>query len=226
MQALPDQLAARLGPERLRYDAPVAALLKSGDRTTGVVLASGETLVADEVVLASSYPEIQRLAGLTRSYDGNAAITLYFGSDQSLTDSRMLFLDGRGAGLVNQVLQMSNVSRAYAPEGKHLIAAQVLGDDPRDDEALASAVKAELATWFPQADLGRWELLEAVRTPFALFREEPAVMANLPKPAIAPGLWMASELLVQSSIEGALSGGRLAARAVLGAPEARRQFVS
>jgi hypothetical protein len=39
-------------------------------------------------------------------------------------------------------------------------------------------------------------------------------MAALPRPAIAPGLWMASELLVQSSIEGALRGGRLAAEAI------------
>lgn len=218
MQALPDQLAAKLGPDRLRYGVRVAALLQDGDRTVGVMTDAGETLPADAVVLAASYPEIRRLAGLTADYAGNAAITLYFDSPTSLTDSRKIYLNGLPDGLVNQVCQLDNVNPAYAPAGRHLIAVQVLGDDPRDDEALAAACLSEVAAWFPGHDTGAWTLLEAVRTPFGQFREEPAVMASLPRPALAPGLWMASELLVQSSIEGALRGGRLCAEAIARAP--------
>ena len=59
--ALPEQLAARLPTSALRLSAPVAAVLDGGRR---VRLASGETLEAAAVVLATDGPAAARLLGV------------------------------------------------------------------------------------------------------------------------------------------------------------------
>lgn len=216
MQAIPDQLADKVGREHIRHGAKVAALTREDGRVSGVRLETGEEVRADRVVLACAHPEIRRLSGAPRELSGNAAITLYFETPQSLTSSKKVILNAAYDARVNQIAQVTNVNPAYAPEGRHLIALQVLGDYPGSDEELAFACINEIRGWFPGYDFHAWRLVEAVRTPFGQFREDPETMGSLPGPVLGEHLYMASEVLVQSSIEGALSGGRLAARIVKG----------
>jgi phytoene dehydrogenase-like protein len=117
--------------------------------------------------------------------------------------------------VVNQVAQLSNVNPGYAPAGQHLICLQILGDRPEEDEALVERALDEIRPWFPGQNMNAWRLLEVVRTQFGQFREDPAIFQTLPGPRLERGLYMASEVTTQSSIEGALQGGRKAARALL-----------
>jgi phytoene dehydrogenase-like protein len=215
MQAIPDQLAARLSPGVLRLNSHVTELSRQGGVVCGVQLSSGEEIVADAVVLAAQYPELKRLGGLQAAFEGNATTSYYFTSDRPISDAPLIILNGASEGLINQVVPMTNVNAAYAPPGMHLHGVQVLGDRPESPEALEAQVREELADWFPGHEPRTWQLIETVVSRFGQFSEEPAVMDALPTVRLAERLYLASELTTQSSIEGALTGGEKAARALL-----------
>lgn len=67
MRALPDALAAAASDAgvEFRYNAPVSALERSGDRVTAVRTATGERFAADAVVLTTELPDTYRLLGRT-----------------------------------------------------------------------------------------------------------------------------------------------------------------
>ncbi|MFP5501574.1 MAG: NAD(P)/FAD-dependent oxidoreductase, partial [Candidatus Sericytochromatia bacterium] len=215
MQAVPDQLADRLGRDRLRLGAPVAALKREGGgRATGVRLASGETLEADVVVLALDYPSLVKLVDLPGSFEGNATTNLYFESPKPLITSRKVLLNGSGEGWIDLVCQTSNIAPSYAPEGKHQIAIQLLENPDLEDEALCRHVQDEVHAWVPSHDVRAWKPLEVMRIPFGQFRQEPSVMDALPGPRLGEGLYLASELTTASNYDGAVRGGERAARAI------------
>ncbi|MGQ0772983.1 MAG: phytoene desaturase family protein [Pseudonocardiales bacterium] len=67
IRALPQGLAdaATDAGAQFRYDTPVAALERSGDRVTAVLTAHGERIAADAVVLTPDLPVVYRLLGRT-----------------------------------------------------------------------------------------------------------------------------------------------------------------
>lgn len=207
MQALPDQLAARLAPGTIRLETAVKAV-----QPDAVTLASGEVVRGDAVVLAVPYPELRRLTGFEHGFQGNPSTTYYYAGDRPITDAPIIVLAGDADGPINMVATLTAVSAAYAPEGSHLHAVQIVGGHSDDQEA---RVREQLARWFPKHDTAAWRLLEVVDTPFGQFRETQEVMDALPGVRLGDGLYLASELTTQSSIEGALSGGERAAQAVL-----------
>ncbi|MDB5098204.1 MAG: amine oxidase [Cyanobacteria bacterium RYN_339] len=216
MQAIPDQLAARL--KDVRLGTPVARL-----RRNGVTLASGDHLDADAVVLATPYPETCRLTDVEPKLRPNAAVNLYFEADQSLLDTNKVVVNADRHGLVDLLCQISNAVPTYAPKGKHQIVLQLLENAEGTDEALRQRCLQEISPWFPGHHPERWRLLKVIRMPFGQFQQDPASMQRLPSCRLRDGLYLASEAVVQSSMEGALEGGMLAAQAVMTDAKARRQ---
>jgi len=167
-----------------------------------VALAGGETMTARAVVVAT--------AGLVDEPDAgwNAASCVYYDAPVPPLPGPWLVLDGEGGGPVNGLGVPSEAAPGYAPPGRALVAATVLGPDP--DEA---AVAAQLRRWFgPQFDT--WRLLATVSVPRAL----PAypVGARLERaPRIAAGLYACGDHREHPSLNGALASGRRAAEALL-----------
>jgi phytoene dehydrogenase-like protein len=151
MQAIPDQLAARLRDVRL--GVRVERLRKDG-----VTLEGGEHLDADAVVLATPYPETCRLADVEAKLRPNAAVNLYFEAEQSLLDTKKVILNADRHGLVDLLVQISNAVPEYAPRGKHQIALQLLEHAEGTDEELRQRCLEEIAPWFPGHHPERWRL--------------------------------------------------------------------
>jgi hypothetical protein len=60
---------------------------------------------------------------------------------------KALWLNARADATVSHAVTITEVAPSYAPAGRHLIAATVLGEAAtRDDDALDRAVRADLAT--------------------------------------------------------------------------------
>jgi phytoene dehydrogenase-like protein len=216
MQAIPDQLARRL--KDVRLGTRVARLRKDG-----VELEGGDRLDADAVVLATPYPETRRLAGLDVPLKPHGCVNLYFEAEQSLLDTKKVVLNADRHGLVDLLCQISNAVPAYAPRGKHQIVLQLLEDAPGSDEELRQRCLEEIAPWFPGHHPERWRLLKVIRWHFGQYQQDPATMGRLPGCRIRDGLYLASEVTVQSSMEGAVEGGMLAALAVMTDAKSRRQ---
>lgn len=168
----------------------------------GTVALGGETLAADAVVVAA--------AGLVdEPEDGwNAVSCVHFDAPAAPLPGPWLVLDGDGQGPVNNLCVPSEVAPTYAPRGRALVSASVLG--PAAD---LEAVSAQLRGWFGRA-VDSWRHLATVSVPRAL----PAVPAGARlerAPRIAGGLYACGDHREHPSLNGAMASGRRAAAAVL-----------
>jgi hypothetical protein len=71
----------------------------------------------------------------------------------------VLALNGEGGGPVNHLAVPSLVAAGYAPPGRHIVSANVVGERAGDDDArLLPAVARQMAEWFgPHA--ASWEVI-------------------------------------------------------------------
>ncbi len=221
MQALPDLLASRLRLGTIRYNSPVDGLIREGDRVVGVRV-RGEDLYGSTVVVATDPPAARRLTGIDAFPDDDHGIgctTVYLKGRRDHGLGKKLLLDGSGRMSVNHVAPVSAVQPSYAPRGRHLLAAVLLGEHAAnlDDEAVAAQAQAETARMLSHAPTD-WDVLDVVRVPFSQFRQPPGIYARLPEQADSgvPGLVLAGEAMVDSSSNGAMLSGEAAARLVLG----------
>lgn len=219
MQAIPDQLAARLPTGSIRLRSRVGAvapglvtLLDAGQLRARAVVVATEGPQAEKL-LAAALPDGTGLGGPVAS---SPVSCVYFAADRAPVDEPVIVLDAEGAsGPVTNLAVMSRVSAAYAPPGRHLIACQVLGSHTHaDDDALQAACRAQLAGWFGDATVAGWHHLRS----YHIAHAQPRLASLSPhqRPVqLADGLFVAGDHRDQASIQGALASGHRCATAVL-----------
>jgi phytoene dehydrogenase-like protein len=211
MQAIPRQLAEGLPEAAVRYGATVESAGPGH-----VVLAGGERLEAASVVVAADGPEAARLTGAVEAPAPRAVTTLHYAAGTSPVGEPVLVLNGDGTGPVNDLCVPSDVAPSYAPPGAALVSATVLGIPQLDDAGLDQAVRDQLRGWFG-AQVDDWRLLRALRIPFALPAQPPAVLATAERPVrVRKGLYVCGDHRDTASLQGAMLSGRRAAAAVRG----------
>lgn len=203
MQAIPDQLAAGLSADAIRLRTAVASVdgkgvtLESGERIAGVA-----TLVATEAKAASIL--LQKPAPPR----GTGTTCLYFATDQPPSSLPILYLNGNGEGQINNLAIPSNVHSSYAPRGRALVAASVLGSPDVTDEVLAYQVRQELKEWFG-AEASAWEYLRTYRIPDSLPSQAVKTIPALGRSGhVEPGVYVCGDHREMASIEGAMRSGR------------------
>lgn len=170
MQQLPEQLASRLPIGAIRLNTPVAAVAEGGRR---VHLASGETLAAAAVVLATDGPAAARLLGL----DLPAAIhpvarlttCTYFATAGAAPSHgyNFLHLNAQANSLVHNVAFPGETGASVAPAGQNLVSVSTHGEHGLSEEELTARLRTELAAWFgPVANM--WRHLRTYRIEQAL----------------------------------------------------------
>ena len=216
MGEVSQQLAASLPPAAVRTRTAVDALLRRDGGVIGV-LAAGEEIRADAVVVATEAPAAAELTGLPLTAEGLGVTTLYFGGGAPLLAGRKVWLNTAPSGYINEAVQISNVSADYAPPGEHLLSVTVLGTRSGEDDAkLARGVRDELTHWCGADAVAGQRLLSLSRIPYAQFPQPVGFQPALPPQRTAtPGLYLAGELTRSSSVNGAIEAGEAAARLVL-----------
>src|ERR1051326_7521632 len=202
MQAIPEQLDAALPEGSVRCQARVSKVLLSEGKVRGVRLASGETIEAYQVVVATAGPTAAELTGISLPDEGLGSVCLYFAGDEQLYAGRKILLNANANAFVNNAVLLTNIAPSYAPPRQHLLSATVpVLDSPEgDDEELARRCLAEMATWFPEHDLSRWRFLAAYRIPFSQFAQRPGIYNHLPgNRTPVEGLFLAGEYTESSS---------------------------
>jgi phytoene dehydrogenase-like protein len=207
MQAIPEQLAARLPRGSIRLNTAARQV----DART-VMLENGERLQADAVVVATDANSAGRL--LPELVPGEVAwraVTgIYFSAPESPLGEPIIALNG-GGGIVNNVCVISDVAPEYAPAGKSLLSVSLLGPSSERDD-VETAVLDELAIWFgPQ--VRRWSHLRTERIRQAL--PEQAITPLKPGVQNCNGVFVCGDHCQSASIEGAVVSGMETASAVL-----------
>jgi phytoene dehydrogenase-like protein len=209
MGAIPHQLAARLSPPTLRMRVRVARLEDSG-----VVLQSGERINAAATVIATSAPVASKLLPGLQVPGMNPATCLHFDAPESPPVGDFLLLDGDGTGPINELCVPSAVSPSYAPPGRSLVSASVIGAALRQDDELEAAAREQLCSWFGPS-VESWRLLRVDRISDALPAQPPGALEPAQRnPQIAPKLFVCGDYRDLASLQGAMASGRRAARAV------------
>ncbi len=206
IQSLPHLLAQQLGVSHILLRSPV-------ERVGGqeVVLASGETLLCQAVVVCVDSHAAAALGGPEQTMPLSASRTAYFAAPVAPYEERLVALNGTGQGVICNVSVPSNVQPSYAPKGQSLVAVTSVGDAATSAEAQhRSSVLGELREWFGPA-ASEWRHLRT----FTIRASVPA-RPRMEAGAIKHGeVFFAGDYLSYGSQNGALRAGREAARLVL-----------
>jgi phytoene dehydrogenase-like protein len=208
--AVPAQLARALHPESIRLRSPVAAVDEAA-----VSLESGERVEARAVVIATDGQEAARLApdALPRT-EWRSATCLHFSAPEPPFAGAHVLLDGSGAGPVNSLFLPSSVSPTYAPAGRALVAATVLGVAP---EGIEGAVLEQLRPVLGSAVEG-WSHLRTTRIERALPARVPPCLEPADRAVrLRSGVVACGDHRNTPTFEGALVSARRAAQVVIDA---------
>lgn len=211
MQAIPDQLASRLPKGAIRLNSPVASV-----NADGVVLRSGERIVGQPII-ATDMDQANELLGIAdrSSREWNGTITLHYSADRAPIERPVLCLDGEGTGPINHLAVMSNAAPTYAPEGKALIAANIVGVSEKSDAQLDADAKEQLTGWFGE-EARAWILLRVDRIPHALPRQTPGVLEPVAREFVTDSsVIVCGDHLANTSLNGAMESGRRASELAL-----------
>jgi phytoene dehydrogenase-like protein len=202
MQAIPDQLAARLPNGTIRLNTPVRSVGQGEVRT------DDGTVLAETVVVAGEGPAAAILLDLPEV--GSKSVgAVYFSAERAPTDEKLVVLNGEPGPVLNAAV-MTNVAPGYAPEGRHLIVAAMPGEIGGD---LASVARSTFKSWWGPQVAG-WEHLETYRIVHGQPTQTPPFSPKRTVKA-GPGRYVCGDHRDTASIQGALYSGRRCAAAVL-----------
>ncbi|KAI3810321.1 hypothetical protein L1987_19933 [Smallanthus sonchifolius] len=224
ISAIPEQLAAKLPPNSIILNSPVASIDKS-ESTYTVKLKNGDVLRSEYgVIVAVEQPEaVKLLAGESNGFSNDikqparSTVCLYFSAERSQVpvNDPVLFINGSGHGIVNNMFFATNVAPSYGPPGKALVSVSLIGlYEDESDEDLRIKVIEELSSWFGPKVAGSWTYLKTYRVKFAQPNQCPPT--DLRKnPKVGVGLYVCGDYRTSATFDGALVSGREAAEALL-----------
>ena len=203
MGTITEQLASRLTHTSIHLDTPAVAV-----EPGRVVVSGGRSITAKNVIVATEGPVAAALLGLPQ-VESRSAGCVYFAADVAPVDGAYVILDGHGHGPVYNVAVMSHVSPAYAPPGKHLVAAALPGAIEGD---LESAARRQLRSWWgPQVD--NWRHLRTYRIAHGQPDQTPPFSPKK-NVSLGNGIFVCGDHRDTGSIQGAMFSGRRCAEAV------------
>ena len=204
MQAIPDQLAARLPDGVLHLNTTVTSI---GDGT--VTTSEGEIVRAQHIVVATEGPAAATLLGLP-AVASRAVSCVWFAAGQPPFAQKLIALDGSDSGPALNVSVMTNVAPEYGPSGTALIAAACPG---RADADLEPAVRRQLTAWWG-SPVDQWTHL---RTDVIAHGQPDSGPPFHPKQSVRVrnGVFVGGDHRDTPSIQGALYSGRRVAESIL-----------
>ncbi|XP_061368021.1 15-cis-phytoene desaturase, chloroplastic/chromoplastic [Gastrolobium bilobum] len=222
ISAIPEQLAARLPSGSILLNTKAVSVDLDGSESPRVRLQSGEVLSSElGVIVAVEEPAaVQLLAGRSGPVPKKpvrSTVCLYFTAnrDQIPVGDPVLFLNGSGKGIVNNMFFATNVAPSYGPPDKALVSVSLIGlyESESDDELVGKVVQ-ELSSWFEEKMVKEWKHLRTYRVGFAQPNQCPPTDLNK-NPRIESGLYVCGDYLTSATFDGALVSGRRAAQSLL-----------
>jgi len=209
MGAIPAQLAERLPADAVRLNTRVEELHENE-----LKLAGGEVLQARAIVVAAEGPAAARLIGEVEPAS-RSVTCFYYAAEESPVAEPLVILNGDGAGPVNNLAVISQVAPSYAPPGKHLVSATVLGTHKLTEAQLSGFIIAQMKNWFGNV-ASTWHFLRGYYLTHAQPQQYPGALEPPQRPVrVRPGVYVCGDHRDNASIQGAMVSGRRAAEAVL-----------
>ena len=210
MEEIPKQLVAMLPKGSIQCNTKVIDIAKNK-----VTTQDGTVIEANQILLATTANKLTQKFFPKQKMTSRQVTNIYFEANEAPTDKAVVVLNAStNKKWVNNMTVVSNVSRAYAPEGKVLISISYNGIPTIDDATLAENMKQELKYWYGEK-VKSWKMLKAYRIEYALPNQESVrntIAASEIK--ISDTMFICGDNLLNGSINAALKTGRLAAEAM------------
>jgi predicted NAD/FAD-dependent oxidoreductase len=207
MGAIPRQLADSIPDLTIECGRAVAAVAPGR-----VTFEDGKRVRARAVVVATDAATAAELVPGLPAPDWHGVTTFYFAPPEPPRVDGLLVVDADEPTTVRNTVVLSEVAPTYAPPGRSLVAASILGAHEPTRETL-QRVRGRLSAIYGTAT-ARWELVAAYPIAHAL----PAMPAPHPlrkRVRLERGLYVCGDHRDTSSIQGALVSGRRTANEVL-----------
>tara|TARA_B100000902_G_scaffold37493_1_gene44794 strand:+ start:2795 stop:4105 length:1311 start_codon:yes stop_codon:yes gene_type:complete len=198
--SIPLSIANQIGDDNIRLGVEINRIEDKALRFRG------EAHRFDLVIKAFSEPT---------DGEGKHVWTIHFDAPKSPLRSKHILLNGNlvdSRSIVSHLAVPSDIQPSYAPSGRSLVTATVVGDRAvemgyLDEEAIEQAVRNDLGDWFGDGTISTWNTLAIQHITHALpITNSNERLTNLPRngeDAIECG-----DHMLHGSVEGAILSGR------------------
>ncbi|MDB5226504.1 MAG: FAD-dependent oxidoreductase [Bacteroidota bacterium] len=156
-------IASKLLPDTISFKSKVKRITDHG-----VELINGDLLESKFVVVATNAIDANCIIGeKVVPVECTHVSTLYFSANKAPLSKPVVILNGDEANLVNHVFVPSLLHPEYAPDGKHLVAVNIVKEHDLDDEELIVKCLTELSEWFGLKVMD-WEHLKTYHIKYAM----------------------------------------------------------
>lgn len=211
IEAIPKQLAEKLKEGTIHLNAKAKRISHET-----VVTEDEKTYHASSILLATDVSSVNALLP-NHSFDDewNSVRCMYFSAPEAPFKEPALWLNGTGHGWINNIAIPTNLHPGQAPEGKSLVSISIIKPSALDDTDLYTSVRRELKDWFGNKAIEDWTHLRTYTIKKALPKKQNLLISkeNKIKP-IEKGIFLCGDFTQDSSINGAMRSGRLAADAI------------
>lgn len=191
MQAIPDQLAAKLPKDSLHLNTRVTELTPEGVRFADGAWVDGSAVVDARDPWVD--PEAPGACG---------TVCFYFACDVVPWTGPWLVLCPETEH-INTLTDLTSLHPGVAPAGKHLVSVSSLNPN-----AIEEDVRADLLA-LPGVNVEHWTLIERIAVPYALPAQPPGHLSPPSRTgASVNGLLRCGDFLETASIEGAIASGK------------------
>ena len=208
MGEIPKMLRQQLSRTQIYFDKKVKAVHQGH-----IELVNGESLVADRIIIATQPDQVmEQLQG--QFAKPKYVTNCYFTTQKSFMARPMIGLIPGEGRLVNNVVFMDDVSDDYAPKDRSLLSVTVL-DHSLSERELIKAIQAELER-ISGIKGEYFKYLKTYEIPYALPTvDDMKYQIAFTETKITDHVFLAGDYLLNGSINGAMTAGRLAAEGVI-----------
>lgn len=177
-----------------------------------IQLENGETLEADRIIIAVQPDTVMKqLQG--QFAPAHPVVNLYFSLQRSFLARPMIGLIP-GDHLVNNIVFMDDVSKAYSSNGRALLSVSILESNLAEKD-LIRGVQAELES-ISGVNAEYFKFIRAYHIPYALPNlDDLKYSIPMTECKITDHVYLAGDYLLNGSINAAMTSGRIAAEAVV-----------
>ncbi len=211
MEEIPKQLVKMLPEGSILYNTKVTKV----DSNT-VTTDDGKVFEANQILLATNANVLTQTHCPNQKMQLQQVTNVYFVADKAPTNKAVVVLNASTLKKwVNNMTVMTNVSKAYAPQGKILISVSYNGIPTVDENTLAENMKLELKQWYGD-QVESWKMIKSYQIEYALPNQE-SVRNDISSQelTLSENIFICGDNLLNGSINAAMKTGRLAAEAMM-----------
>ncbi len=215
MEEIPRQLAAQLPADAVLFNKPVRSVSEQTVTTD-----TGETFSAPQIVVATEPTSFvsRYFPGGKKELGYQSTTQVYLTADTPPFTKPLIAINALQRRLVNNICVINQVAPDYAPPGKYLLSAAIVGEVDDSDQVLTERIREEMAPWFGE-NTRSWQHLKTYRIRYALPSQERVVHNLLPQRSqLRDGLFAAGDYQLNGSINAAMRAGRQVAEMVTAVP--------